>query len=892
MKTSRWLRLSDRWSSLLLRWYPDGFREEMGRSFREAYRDQARTALAQRGELGVLRVWLVGFWDALRNGLAERWRPGIRWRRTGQWGRDTERVVRRLTRAPLFTLSVVGTLTVGLGGFAVVAAVVNRVLLAPLPYQQPDDLYYVWRDYTWVPFLRGWLGGTDVAALQRAGGSIAGAVGLQRNRMTLSAGSPADGAEPEEIGVMVSSPGLFDLLGVHPKLGRSFAADEAGPGRPARMVLSHQLWRRWFQGDLAVLGREARLNGTPFTVIGVMGPEFEFVRHASIGPPEGAEAYITFDIDLAETNPGSGSFAGLIRAAPGTALPVLAGEVGAVARLLDERDFRSLGLELQLVQIEEDLVAAIRPALLVLGAAAGVLVLVLAVNLASLLLIRAAEREREYAVARALGANPAALARATLLEGALLGLLGGAGGVVAATWGLRAMVTMAPLDLPRRETIAMDLPMAAVVVGVGLLLGTLAGVVPATWVTRTRLMHLLANTAVRGGGAQSRIRRTMVTAQVALSLLLLTTGGLVVRSFGHLLRSDPGFEPMEVLTFRVPVPASRAPEAADVLALHQRVEAALRDLPGVTAVGAVMGLPLTAGVNQAGIALPGAPGNQGDRERDHPLADYTPVTSGYFAAMGIQVLAGRGFTGARLPGRQEVVIDRTLAAAFYPTGSPIGAMLLLDGDTTVVVGVVEHARQYDLHADGRYQVYVRHEDFAVRAMSYAVRTTRRPLSLVPDVRRTLREIDAELAVSQVQPMGQVVGEAVREQRLSAVLIAGFSVGALLLAAMGLFGVVAGSVNRRRHELAVRLALGATGGSVVRLVLGEGTRLVVLGILVAVPGIYLVGRLLRGTLIGVSPFDLPTLLAVAAGLGATALVACWLPARRVGRIEPARALRDE
>ena len=893
MTAGRGFERSERWLRLLLRLYPTDFRDEFGEALVETYRDRCRAAFQRGGVPALAWVWLRALVDALRNGLGERLRPGVAWRRSGNWGRDTERAVRRLVRAPVFALTMILTLTVGLGAFAVVYTVVDRVLLRPLPYDAPDDLYFVWRDYGWFDLKRGWLGGTDVAALHTAGGVIEGAAALRRDQMTLAgAGSGAAEGDPEEIGVMSTTPNLFPLLGVRPALGRGFAPEEVGPGRAAVVVLTHDLWQRRFGGDAAVIGREVRLNGTPFTVIGVMRPDFRFVRHSSLGAPAGADAYTTLAVDLATMDPGGGSFAGLVRARPGTAPEAVDAAVTAVGRMVDRRDFQGRGLRLYPVGMEADLVAGVRPALVVLGAAGVLLVLVLAINMANLLLVRAGQRDQEFAVSRALGANPLALARATLLEAGLLGMLGGACGALVATWATRALVALTPLDLPRRESIAVDLRIAAVVVGVGTLLGLLAGAAPAMWATRTQLAALLRNAAVRGGGGgQGRLRRAMVVAQVALSLVLLTAGGLVVRSFERLLRANPGFDPAGVLTLRVPAIPARYPNDTAVVALHERVERELAALPGVTAVGGASALPLTANAGQSTLAFPGAPGNTGEKDHDAPLVDIMSARAGYFDALGIPVVAGRGFGTAAGAGAREALIDRTLAAYFFPAASPVGFRLPLGDDTVTIVGVVEHARLYDVHADGRPQLYLRDEFDTDRALSFALRTERDPMSLAPEVRAAVRRIDPQLAVAELRTMDDVVTQALRQPRVSAVLIAGFSLGALLLAAMGLFGVVAGSVNRRRHEIAVRLALGAGHGRVLRLVLGEGAVLVVLGLAVGVPGIYFAGRILRGVLVGVSPFDPATLGAVATGLAAVALVACYVPARRVAAIEPAQAFRD-
>ena len=891
MSASRQLDRSERWFRLLLRFYPADFREEMGDALVEAYRDRCRFAREHGGAFAVSFVWIRAFFDFLTNGVAERLRPAIAWRRSGSWGRDMEGVLRRLTRAPVFTLAVVGTLTVGLGAFATVFTVVQKVLLEPLPYERPDDLYWAWRDYSAIFDLeRGWLAGTDVVAFDTAGGPIAGAVGVQRSRVTLTS---VEGADPAEIAVMYSTDNLFRILGVGPVLGRGFAPGESGADRPGVVVLGYDLWRSRFGADSGILGRDIRLDEEQVTVIGVMGPEFHFARHSSLGPPETADAYATYTEDLATTNPNSGSYAGLIRGKPGVSPEAVQDAIAATGRHLDERDFSGRGLRWYAVPAKADLVSDVRPALIVLGLAGGFLVLVLAVNLATLLLARAAQREREFAISRALGANPVALAGATVFEGGVLGLLGAIGGALAAAWGVKVLVALAPLQLPRRDAIELDAGITGIVLVTGALLGLLAGALPAAWVTRSSLTTLLSKAAVRGGGGTSGwMRRGLVVVQVALSLILLSTGGLVVKSFEHLLQSEPGFVPDGVLTLRIPMSGDRYSEDEQVLAMHQRLHDALLALPGVRAVGATTSLPLTGNVGQRSIILPGAPGNTGQDEHDKPLIDFAVIRPSLLTTLSIPILEGRDLVPSTDTTTKEVLVDRTLAAEFYPNGSAVGHTLVTGGDTAVIVGVVEHARQYELHEDGRPQVFARTQDYTAATLSWAIHTTRDPASLVPEVRAAVWRLDPELALSEVRPMDRIVAESLRQQRLSATLIGGFSLGALLLAAMGLFGVVSGAVARRRHELAVRMALGAPHRRVLRLVLREGALLIGLGILIAVPALLLTGQALRATLVGVSPFDPVTLLAVVVGLALVTLAACYVPARRVTGIEPASALRQE
>ncbi len=347
-----------------------------------------------------------------------------------------------------------------------------------------------------------------------------------------------------------------------------------------------------------------------------------------------------------------------------------------------------------------------------------------------------------------------------------------------------------------------------------------------------------------------------------------------------------------MLTFKVPLSGAGYDSASTVLATFARIQHELSTVPGVEAVGATSGLPLSAGADQSGAAFPGAPGNTGDPDLDQPMVDVLRTRGDYFKAMGIRFVAGRGLGAPGAGGGREVIIDRILAERFFPGRSPIGAKISMLNDSARVVGVVDHARQYDVYQDGRPQVYWRDEEYPEGSLYFAMRTDRDVASLTPYVRAAIARVDPGLALSDFRTMDERVGDALRQQRIGAVLIGGFSLGALLLAAIGLFGVVAGSVSRRRHELAVRLALGAEHGRVRGLVLREGAVLILLGVLAGIPGVYLVGRAIRGVLVGVSPSDPQTLAGATCSLALVALAACYLPARRVTSIEPARALRQE
>jgi putative ABC transport system permease protein len=862
---------SEKWFRLLLHLYPPDFRDEMGAALVETY-------VRRSSETSPAALWLVALWDSLRNGLGERLSPAAAWRRAGDWGRDMEVVTRRFRQRPMLLAAVVATLTAGMGIFAVVYAAVDKVLVEPLPYEHPEDLHLIWRKTEKFSIT-----GPEAAELRTAAGVIERAGILRWTTFTLSAGPHTDASR--QLGVSVS-PELFDVLGVRPKLGRGFRPNETGPGAPHVIVLSDLLWRR-LGADAGILGNAVNISGQPFTVIGVMPPNFNF----SASETETIDAYLPLYDDLPAQPPLVGDWMALVRARHGASPKAVQDAVDYVSRRVDERVNNGKSRGLRAIRLQEDLVAPVRPALVALSFTAIFLVLVLTVNLASILFARAAEREREFAVARALGATGPAIMRATLIEGGLLGFAGGVTGALAGTWGARLLVALGPADLPRRESIGVDWKIGAAVIVTGAVIGFLAAAAPAIWAWRVSLQSLLTATALRGSASSGRMRRGLIIAQVALSLVLLSAGGLVARSFQRLLAADPGFRPEGVLTFGVGLGAWLFPQEADSVDFQNRSAEALAALPGVRRVSATSTLPLTGGGSISLVYLP-------DRVPDGIAGYRVFVRAGYFETMGMRLFEGRAFQEARHEGVHEALIDRNMARHFFPDRSPVGAAILCDDRMLTIIGVVEQPRIESLHRDDAHpQIFMRAEDYSTRCCGNAepwhvvVRTDRGPAALIPEVRAIVRGIDPRVPVSDVYTMDDIVAARRSHERISAILIGGLALGALLLVSMGLFGVISGSVARRRGELAVRIALGGTNGRVIRLVVGEGARLIAAGMVISLPGIYISATVLRGLLIEVSPFDASTLTGAGIGLAAVALLACYLAARRITAIEPSRLLRE-
>jgi putative ABC transport system permease protein len=759
---------------------------------------------------------------------------------------------------------------------------VDKILLEPLPYRDPGDLYKVWADVAYLNVREGQLSVPQVLELQKAGGVIEDAAGFNCGNAAIPA---ADGRDAFHINMMVGSPNLLDMLGLEPALGRTFRRDEGGTW-PTVIVLSDGMWKR-LGADPGIVGKPLRIGPDTHTVIGVMPANFAF----TCWPSQIPDVYAPAPEQATAANADNFNAMAMIRVHHGTSAQQVQQTLETLNRSLLERGIvKRAGIQLYAVGLQADLIQEFRPALLALGAAGAFLLLVLAVNFASVLLARASEREREFAISRALGASGPAILRANLFEGALLGLTGGVMGALIGSWGTRLLLELGPLDLPRRETIVFDWSMAAIVIVMGMLIGIIAAAVPATWAARVSLSALVSATMVRGGASAGRMRRGLIAAQVALSLVLLSAGGLVVRSFERLVAADPGFSADHVLTLRLSTIVF--PEPAAAASFLDRTTAALRALPGVTQVSASSSLPLSGGANMNTVRFPGAPGNTGDQERDRPLVDRIHARAAYVETLRMRVVSGRGFEETRPAGVREALIDRQLAERFFPNSNPLGSTIEFDKYSATIVGVVEQARLHDLYKDGRPQLFLRAEDYGSRGYwFFVIRTTTQPETLIQDARGVIRRIEPRIPVSAILTMDEIVAYQRSRERISAVIIAGLALGALLLVAVGLFAVISGTVTRRRGELAVRLALGATHGRVMRLLLSEGALLVGAGLVLGVPGVYAVGGMVRGLLIDISPWDAPTLVTAALGLALIAMLACYVPARRVLSIDPAPLLRQ-
>lgn len=882
--------------NLLLFLYPRSVRSKLSNEMRDVFKSQLQDRITERGWTGVVGLLFRTTWG-MAAGAREEWRTagwpggGLDRGAGNSVGLELRQALRRLRRNPAFTVLAVATLGLGVGSFTSIYSVVDSVLLEPMPYEEPDELAWVWRDYSdWFDITQGWLGGPDVAWMQEETGVFQGVAAVRSGRMNLTARA---GVEPQEVRTTITSAGFFELLGVLPTLGRGFLPGEDHPDANPVAVLTYELWVGPFGRAPDLLGRDIYLNGQATTVVGILPEGFAFLMPTSLGDPLPADLFLPLRIALANEGTGNGFLAGLVRVREGVPRAQVEGTLASVADRVDE-GWEGGELRLHADPMKESLVAAIRPALTAILAAAGLLLLVLGANLATLFLARASGRSQELAVRAALGGSRKAVAGSVLAEIALLALGGGLVGFLLSMWGTDLLAAFAANRFPRADEIALDWSGITVVLGISVALGAIASITPLARGLRGSPDRALREVRERTGESRRQAlgRSALVVAQVALSVVLLVGAGLLTRSMAGLLAADPGFDPEETLTFRVALDPTAYAEDEAVLDFTSLLERRLRSLPGVEAVGFTDGLPLRSTPSQSDVFFPGAPGNRGDENADRPLVDRIRVSPGYFEAAGFRMLQGRAFRSPRDPEVPlEVVIDDLLARRFFPDGSAVGGRVLVTAtDTALIAGVVDQARAYDVHRDDRGQIYYPLGFWSARGLSVAIRSDLSLETLIRPSHAIVRELDPGLPVSEVETLEGVILDSLSTERMNLQLLGAFAMAALLLASLGVYGVVANAVVQRRRTMALQMAMGATASEVVREVLQRGGRLVLVGVLLGLGAAAMVSRLLSSLLYGVAGVDLPTYLGVAVGLSLVAGVAAWVPARRVARIQPWEALR--
>lgn len=796
---------------------------------------------------------------------------------------DIRLAIRSLLRAPGFAFVAILTLALGIGANAAVFSVVDGVLLKPMPFASPDDLVMVWehnlpRDNrtnavspgNFVHWRERQTSFTDMSALFRTTGNL------------------SEGGEPEELRMQIVSEAFFRTLGVAPMRGRTFTPEEDAPPR-TKMIISHGLWQRRFGGDEGILGRKVTVSGQPVEVIGVMPRGFQFLD-------ENIDMWMPIALPPEARTPRGRSIRVVARLKPGVTADQARQEMIGIHRQLAQEFPNVNGSWSANVQpLGEHVSGKLKPTLLVLLGAVGFVVLVACANVASLVLARAAARQREVAVRTALGASWARLARQALAESLTLALLGGAAGIVLAYWLLNLLLAAADrgLTLPRAHEIGLDARVLGFTAILCVVTGLLFGLVPAIWSRRANVTDALKDTG-RGGtsATATRARSMLVVAEIALAIVLLTGAGLMLRSFARLMAVEPGFETTKVMTFSVSLPAARYAEKSTMF-FDQLIER-LRGLPTVTAAGAVSFLPMTGPASATSYQAEGQPADLQAGAR--PVTEVRIISGDYFDALGIRLTAGRLFNAdeQREP-RNVVVISETMAKQAFPGVDPIGRRVTVSWNITdpqQVIGVVADIRHADLVTPTRATLYWPHIASPYTTMYPVVRTTGDPDTIVSAARAEVLNLDPAQPIASVRTLEDIVSVTVAQPRLISRLLAVFAAVALTLAAIGIYGVIAYAVSQRTREIGIRVALGATPGRVVRLVVLHGAMLAAAGLAVGIPASLLLARAMNSMLFETPPSDPATLAAVALLLSVTALAACLVPLRKALRVDPAVALRRE
>jgi putative ABC transport system permease protein len=803
---------------------------------------------------------------------------------------DIRYAIRLCLRTPGFTAVAVIALALGIGANSAIFTIVNAVLIERLPYRDPGRLVVIWetnprrqgRSNVIAPanFLR-WRDRTDAFERMAAFYDFT-------NNLTGS-------GEPEELVVQAVTADFFPTLGVAPLLGRTFAPDEGPRGRDGFAVLSYELWQRRFGGDANVVGRPIQLSGEPATVIGVMPPDTRiFFKSGSLaGKP--ADLWLPFAFTEAQRQPRGRYMAAIARLKPGTSMEQAQTQVSTIAATLAKEwpEFDT-GWGVRLLPLRDELAGDLRGALLVLTGAVAFVLLIACANVANLLLARGAVRSREIAIRTALGAPRRRLIRQLLTESLVLGLAGGAIGLLVAQWGVDFLRAVSPVDLTVLGHVRLSYPVLAFTAGISILTAVICGFAPAFEGSRADVQASLKDGArqVGAGARNRRLREVFVVSEIALAVVLLVGAGLMLRTFSTLRGVDPGFDVRNVLTVRVALPGAKYPEPEQRVRFFRDAVSRISAIPGVQSAGEVSVLPLAGLGSATGFTIVGQPPPPPGQS---PVTDVRLCDNGYFKTMNVPLLRGRLFTDREMQERSNVVIvNATLARQYFGGEDPLGKRINIAMSDpivpTTIVGVVGDARYADLVTVPRAMVYWPHPQLVFGAMSLAVRTAGDPLSLAPAVEHAIQSIDKDQPVSDVRTMEQWLAKSLAQARFSSMLLALFAGVALVLAAIGIYGVMSYAVSQRTSEIGIRLALGADQRAILKLIVGNGLRLAVLGLAIGVVLALSLSRTLSAQLYQTSGADPITFSSVVVVLGAVALLASYLPARRAAHIAPVEALR--
>ncbi len=805
---------------------------------------------------------------------------------------DIRYAFRRLRKSPGFSAVVMLTLALGIGANTGIFSVVNTVLLRPLPYKEPERLTTLFHFYPVLNNLEAPVSAPGFKDYQARPFFESAAVETGWGPTVTGSG------DPQRLTGSIVSGDYFTVLGVPAMIGRPLRRDEDEPGKNKVVVLSYGLWQRLYGGDRSVVsgGRKMILNDEPFEIVGVMPPHFRdfWNRPAEIWSP------LALPPEAFARNRGNEFLNFIGRLKTGVSHETARKEMTAYAQQL-KRDFPNLfggAWSLKTKPLADQAIGGIKPSLYRLLWAVGFVLLIACANVANLMLVRAAARQKEVVIRTALGAQRGQLIRQLLVESVLLGVCGGALGLGLAQLGVRALIAINPTSLPRADEISIDTNVLLFTLVIAVVTGVLFGLVPALQTARPDLNETLkeggrGSSAARAG---TRVRQGLVIAQTALALVLLVGAGLLMKSFAAINDIDPGFRADHLLTFNLALPPTKYRSDTAVRAFFDEAIPRLEAVPGVKAVGATSVMPFSGGWSTASFTVEGyqPPPNQ-----PGPWGDFRVATPKFFETMNIKVLTGRTFDARDILGAPSVVVvDDEFARRFWPGANAVGKRITFNRltDTAItwieIIGVVAHTKHEALDADARVQYYFPYAQRTQRRMSIAVRTAVAPLSLTPALRQAVQSIDKDQPLARVQAMESMIGDSVGPRRLKMVLIEVFAAVALVLASLGIYGVISYTVALRTQEMGIRMALGASQRTVLELVLEQGMTLVLIGVGLGVAGALLLTVFIRSELYGVTPRDISTFLLVPSVLAVVALFATLVPAIRATRVDPLTALRPD
>jgi putative ABC transport system permease protein len=807
--------------------------------------------------------------------------------------KDLRYAIRVFTKNPAFTAVAVLALAIGIGANTAIFSVVNAILLRSLPYTDPERLVMVWMNNTRISVDEDWHSYPNYMDYKEQNQTFEDIAVFNDRRFNLTGG----GGDPERVIAAWSTANLFPLLGVEAARGRTYAAEEEEPGRDLVVVLGHGLWQRRYGGDPDIIGQSIELNGTQRTVIGVMPQDFRF-------PSKETELWV----------PLSGSpqikaqrqafwLKAIGRLKPGVTMEQARADMTGIADRL-QQDYNSMGgYGVNLVPLHNQIVGAVlRSMLLLLAGAVAFVLLIACVNVANLMLARAAAREREIAIRTALGAGRWRLVRQLLTESMLLSLVGGMVGLLLAIWGLDVLIALSPKDIPRLEQISIDRTVLLFTLGVSVLTGLIFGIVPALQASRPDLNESLkeGGRGSSGGPSGRRIRNGLVVVEIALSLVLLVGAGLMIKSFLRLQDVNLGFNPDNLLMARVQLSGNDYREAPRRAAFFQEALRRIESLPGVESTAAVSTIFLTKTPNSTIFTIEGRPPFAANEAVEVPLDAVTP---NYFKVMGIRLVSGREFTEADAGEQtnQVAIINETMANRFWPNEDPLGKRFKYgseDSEDTwkTIVGVVGDVRRTGFDSEVRPETFLPHGQAPFSEMTLVVRASSNPSGLAGPLRSEIWAIDKNRAIYDIKTMDQQLSEMVAQRRLNMLLFTILAAVALVLAAVGIYGVVSYSVSERTHEIGIRIALGAKGSDILKMVVGQSMMLALIGvgigIVVALAVAFTLTRAMHGLLYEVSATDPVTFAVISVVLALVVLAACYVPARRATRVDPMVALRYE